>query len=133
MVVGRPPGGTAPTVEEKPVPRLTSEELDGWVREFHALEQAHPSSPQAVDASWDESMVDTALIVVRLETSGTEVFLRREIGGSPEWTVTFEARERDARATADQVLALAHEVGSVARLCAFLTAKTTEHMERLAR
>jgi hypothetical protein len=115
------------------VPRLTSDDLDGWVREFHALEQAHPSSTQAVDASWDESLVDTGLVVVRLETSGTEAFLRREIGGSPEWTVTFEAREREARATAQQVLALAAEVGSVARLCAFLTEKTTEHLDRLAR
>lgn len=114
------------------MPRLTTEELDGWVQEFRGQEQGDPGTPQAVDTSWDESMVDTALIVLRLETSGTEVYLRREIGGAPEWTVTFEARERAADATAAQVMALAAEVDQVGRLCAYLTERTTDHMARAA-
>ena len=110
------------------MPRLTMDELDDWVRDFHRDETESRASPQTVDTSWDESMVDTGLITLRLETSGTEVYLRREIGGTPEWTVTFEARQSDATATADQVMALADEVRAVGRLCSYLTARTARHL-----
>lgn len=115
------------------MPRLTMTELDGWVREFHAAESSDPAQVQTVDTSWDESMVDTGLIILRLETSGTNLYLHREIGGSPEWSVTFEARDSDAVATADQVMALADEVSAVGRLCSFLTARTADHQRRSSR
>jgi hypothetical protein len=121
-----------PTQEETAVPRLTMDELTGWVHEFHGSEATEGALPQAVDTSWDETMVDTGLIVLRLETSGTELYLRRKIGGSPEWTVTFEAREHAAEATADQVMSLAAEVSAVGRLCAFLSERTAEHARALA-
>lgn len=109
------------------MPRLTMDELTGWIDEFHSSEQVDAAAPQAVDTSWDETTVDTGLVVLRLETSGTEVYLRRKIGGSPEWTVTFEAREHAAEATSAQVTALAAEVSAVARLCSFLSERTAEH------
>ena len=65
------------------MPRLTMDELTGWIDEFHSSEQVDAAAPQAVDTSWDETTVDTGLVVLRLETSGTEVYLRRKIGGSP--------------------------------------------------
>jgi len=122
-----------PTQEETAVPRLTMDELTGWIDEFHSAEQVDTAVPQAVDTSWDETTVDTGLVVLRLETSGTEVYLRRKIGGSPEWTVTFEAREHAAEATSAQVTALAAEVSAVARLCSVLSERTAEHARLRAR
>lgn len=114
------------------VPRLTTDELDGWIDEFRAHESSAPAAPQMVDVSWDETTIDSALILMRLEQSGTEVYLQREIGGSPDWMVTFEARPEDVRASADQVAVLAAEVAAVGRLCAHLTVRTGEHLARLA-
>ncbi|PZM39787.1 MULTISPECIES: hypothetical protein [unclassified Curtobacterium] len=114
------------------MPRLTMDELEGWISEFRAGSSHLLSSPQAVDMSWDQATIDTALIVMHLETSGTEVYLQREIGGSPEWTVTFERRENDARVSAEQVLTLAAEVSAIGHLCSYLTLKTSEHLQRHA-
>jgi len=114
------------------MPHVTTTELSDWVAEFCEDDAARAGSPRAVDTSWDPTLVDTALIVARLGTSGTEAHLLRAIGGSPEWTVTFEARERDAQLSADQVLVLAEEVAAIGRLCAHLTARTTEHLAAAA-
>lgn len=114
------------------MPRLTLDELEGWIHDFRSDTTHLPAVPQAIDMSWDQTTIDTALIVVRLETSGTEVYLQREIGGSPEWTVTFEWRENDARVSAEQVLTLAAEVSAIGHLCSYLTLKTTEHLQRVA-
>ncbi|PZF59435.1 hypothetical protein DEI81_13665 [Curtobacterium sp. MCBD17_013] len=114
------------------MPRLTIDELEGWITDFRSESMHLPAAPHAIDMSWDQATIDTALIVVHLETSGTEVYLQREIGGSPEWTVTFERRENDARVSAEQVLTLAAEVSAIGHLCSYLTLKTSEHLQRHA-
>lgn len=114
------------------MPRLTTDELDAWIAEFRQGEATEPAAPQMVDVSWDETTIDSALVLMSLEQSGTELYLQREVGGAPDWTVTFEARPEDARATAEQVAVLAAEVAAVGRLCAHLTARTAEHLARLA-
>ncbi|WIB26319.1 hypothetical protein [Curtobacterium sp. MCSS17_015] len=114
------------------MPSLSSDELSSWIAEFRARGAGDAADPRAIDVSWDGSLIDTALIVARLGTSGTEVYLKRDIGGSPEWTVTFEARESDAQVSAEQVMTLATEVLAVGRLCAFLTERTAQHLREVA-
>lgn len=106
------------------MPRLTADELTAWLHDFCEHDAADAGSPRVIDASWDPTAVDTGLVVARLRSSGTEAYLKREVGGSPDWSVTFEARESDAELTADQVATLAAEVAAIGRLCAFLSERT---------
>ena len=115
------------------MPHLTMDELEHWIEDFEVATPPQPTSVWAVDASWDRTTIDTALIYVHLDVTNTEGYLRRNIGGGAEWHVTLLPFERDIMLSARQTQIFADEVASISKLCSYLTDRTAQHLARYRR
>ncbi|MFB2583200.1 hypothetical protein ACEXQD_18280 [Herbiconiux sp. P15] len=108
------------------MPFRSQETLQRWVEEFQ--QQQRPPHTGVVDVLRHdgESGDDTGLVIVRLRSTLTEVYLQPVAPGDPAYEVVFGARERDFALRADGVQSLADDLGLAAALCTFLEQRSRE-------
>lgn len=103
-----------------------------WVDEFTRAE------PLATDVSVLErdftAGPESGIVVVSLRTASTVTYVQPVIeDGAPHWLVTFEARQESFDLDGAGVAALAHDLGTLARLIDFLQLKTDQVLDASSR
>ena len=101
--------------------------LQLWLDEFLALHGETDGSIRVMEQD-GAGGADTGLVSVRLANASTVTYIHPEGAGSTAWLVTMEPRETAVVLQSDGVAELADELGTVARLCAFLERKSAEYM-----
>lgn len=112
------------------MPTVTLEQIDDWIADFRRAEHPDAPSPQRSDDDFDGTTIDTALVFIEWGPATTQAYLRREIGVSPDWSITLLPRDEATTLDSDEALELAGQVARLARLGAFLTRRTADHLRR---
>lgn len=97
--------------------------VESWVQEFNGA-QRHLDTHVSVLEQIDATHPDTGLVVVSLRNASTVTYIQPVVRETPQWLVTFEARDHDLELDAAGMAQLAADVSLVAALCDFLQAKT---------
>jgi hypothetical protein len=104
----------------------TKDLLEEWVTEFRT-EGHHIVSALDVLTQDGSDGSDTGLVVVRLDSVATDVYMQPVAIGDPHWEITVGGARGDIAMSSQQLLALTAELTLAAALCAFLEAKSREH------
>lgn len=99
--------------------------VQAWVDEFHA--QQHVDTAVDVLEKDFTAGPDSGLVVVTLRTVSTVTYIQPVVtDGVPKWLVTFEPRSETFDLDSVGVSQLAQDLTALAKLCAYLQAKTDE-------
>ncbi|WBU37453.1 protein-L-isoaspartate carboxylmethyltransferase [Homoserinibacter sp. YIM 151385] len=97
--------------------------VERWIEEFRALGNDMDTSVEVLEQ--DPTMAaETGLVMVTLRRADTVTYIQPVMRETPQWIVTFEAREYDIDLDVVGVAQLAADLAMLARLCAFLQDKT---------
>ena len=102
--------------------------LQRWLDEFAAAGNVIVGSTHVMEQDGADG-ADTGLVGVGLMNASAITYMQPEAPDSARWLVTFEPREESIELDADAVAALARELEMVAKLCAFLQAKSAEYLD----
>lgn len=103
------------------MPFRTHALLEAWLQEFILTDSpidAHVAMQDGTDGA------DTGLVIIELRSVMTGAYLQPLNERGDVWAVTFEPREIDLTLTPDEIVDLANELITAARLCRFLEHKT---------
>ena len=98
--------------------------LESWLDEFRRTQGA-PSGQVRVIPQDGAERSDTGLVVVELSHAPTVTYLQPDATDPSRWVVTMESREDVVVLDAAQMRALAADLETVGRLCAFLEQKSS--------
>lgn len=100
--------------------------LESWLDEFRRDYPALAGRLRVVPQDGEDD-ADTGLIVVELVDAPTVIYLQPDPETSDRWVVTLESRDEAVTLEAEQLRALAADLGLVSQLCTFLqnSAETT--------
>jgi hypothetical protein len=102
------------------------------VEEFTSREQV-PTYVNVLEKEFTAGP-NSGLVVVSLRTASTVTYVQPVIeNDAPHWLVTFEARDESFDLDGAGVAALAHDLGTLARLIDFLQLKTDEILAAASR
>lgn len=112
------------------VPFRSKDTLQVWLEEFAASEEhagcgAYVADQEPVDGR------DSGLVIFPLRHATTSIYIQPAETGAPDWRVTVEAHPESTELSPDDVYDLCRELTIAADLCAFLQAKSIEHMAQL--
>lgn len=112
------------------MPFRSKDTLQAWLDEHAAGGAdgggvAYVADQEAVDGR------DSGLVVYPLRNATTSVYLQAVAVRQPDWRVTIEAQPEVTELSPEEVYDLCRELRNVADLCAFLQAKSVEHLVRL--
>jgi hypothetical protein len=109
------------------VPFRSKETLQVWLDEF-AADDAHGTSAAYVADQEPVDGRDSGLVIFPLRNATTSIYLQPIETGAPDWRVTIEAQPDVTELSPEAVYDLCRELQNAAALCAFLQAKSVEHM-----
>ncbi|MFS0733926.1 hypothetical protein ABC304_03340 [Microbacterium sp. 1P10UB] len=109
--------------ESSPMPFRSRSTISGWLEEFRALGHETSATLSVMQQDGDDG-ANTGLVGVQLAYAPTIVYIQPEPAPSTTWNVTLEPREQTAVLGAEEIAELAAELAVVAKLCAFLEAKS---------
>ncbi|TLF25542.1 hypothetical protein [Microbacterium sp. 5K110] len=112
------------------VPFRSKDTLQVWLDEFDAKEPgrigtAYVADQEAVDGR------DSGLVIFPLRNATTSVYIQPMETGAPDWRVTIEAQPEVTELSPEALYDLCEELANTAALCAFLQAKSIDHMAHL--
>ncbi|MDO9396965.1 MAG: hypothetical protein Q7T71_10505 [Herbiconiux sp.] len=113
------------------MPYRTKAVLETWVDEFR--DQGHLIAGALDVVAQDGSDgSDTGLVVVRLDSISSDLYMQPVALGDPHWAVTLGARPDDVDFTPQQLLAFTAELAVAAALCTYLESRSLEQEGGLA-
>ncbi|HAQ60149.1 MAG TPA: hypothetical protein DCR63_07260 [Microbacterium sp.] len=109
------------TMENHDVPQ--DQQLESWLDEFRRDGPTLVGRVRVIPQDGAER-ADAGLVVVDLAHAPTVTYLQPDADNPDRWIVTMESREDIVTVDAEQLRALAADLDTVSRLCAFLEQKT---------
>lgn len=113
------------------MPFRSKDTLQVWLAEFASIEAnagcgAFVADQEPVDGR------DSGLVIFPLRNATTSIYIQPIETGAPDWRVTIEAHPESTELSPDDLYHLCRELTNAADLCAFLQAKSVEHMAQLS-
>lgn len=113
------------------VPFRSKDTLQVWLEEFAASESGRACSAYVADQEPIDGR-DSGLVIFPLRDATTSIYIQPAETGAPDWRVTIEAHPESTELSPEDLYKLCQELSTAADLCAFLQAKSVEHMAQLS-
>jgi hypothetical protein len=102
-----------------------------WLEDFRASGEEIPEMVRLLERDFaDEDRQDAGLVLIQFEVFDIESYLERPSHERPEWVVHFGSRGGDVSLSATDLTRLMGELQFVAKLTAFLEARTAEALAK---
>lgn len=101
--------------------------LEGWLAEFQGAREAGNSISVAIQDGSEGA--DTGLVIVPLRSSTMTIYMEPRSLGEAQWRVSLEPTSETMVLSSFELQGLAAELAVAAELCAYLEARSAQHVE----
>lgn len=109
---------------------FSADTINEWLDDFRELGHRIPMGIRTLERDLDARDLDAGLVLIEFQFTSAEAYLERPSHERPQWCLHIGARDEELRMFTVEVFNLTDELQIVARLSAYLEARTSEALAR---
>ncbi len=110
---------------------FSADTINEWLDDFRELGHRIPMGIRTLERDLEvDGGLDSGLVLIEFQFTSAEAYLERPSHEQPQWCLHIGARDEELRMFTADVFNLTDELQTVARLSAYLEARTAEALAR---